>query len=152
MSLVVDVSVFIDRLFIYDEQRSSRARSLFRLIDGRSLNIFEPQVFGIELASQLARRKPTTIARKLYDEIMNKIILIDEIEYDLLLDISLTTACRAIDAFYIAAAIIISAKLVSADKVMVNNARKYGVEAYYIHNLNDYNTLVSKISQTTTQT
>ncbi len=150
MSLVVDVSVFIDRLFIYDEERSSRARSLFRLIDRKGLNIFEPQVFGIELASQLVRRKPRAVARKLYDEIMDKVIIIDEIEYDLLLDIALTTACRAVDAFYIAAANIISAKLVSADKVMVNNARKYGVEAYYIHNLNDYNTLVSKINQITT--
>ena len=89
MSLVVDVSVFIDRLFIYDEERSNRARSLFKLIDNRGLNIFEPQVFGIELASQLVRRKPRTIAKKLYSEIMDKVVVIDEIEYDLLLDLSL---------------------------------------------------------------
>jgi predicted nucleic acid-binding protein len=55
MNLVVDVSVFIDRLFIYDEERSSRARNLFKIIDDKGLNIFEPQVFGIELASQLIR-------------------------------------------------------------------------------------------------
>ena len=35
MSLVIDVSVFIDRLFVYDEGRSSRARSLFKLVDER---------------------------------------------------------------------------------------------------------------------
>ena len=29
MNIVVDVSVFIDRLFIYDEERSNRARNLF---------------------------------------------------------------------------------------------------------------------------
>ncbi len=78
---------------------------------------------------------------------MEKVIVIDEIEYDSLLDIALTTGCRAIDAFYIAVANIISAILVSADKVMVNNERKYGVEVYYIHNLNDYNSLVSRINQ-----
>ncbi len=78
MSLVVDVSVFIDRLFIYDEERSGRACSLFKLIDDNGLNIFELQVFGIELASQLVRRKPRTIAEKLYNEIMDKVIIIDE--------------------------------------------------------------------------
>ncbi len=67
-NLVVDVSAFIDRLFIYDEERSSRAYNLFELIGSKGLNIFEPEVFGIELASQLVRRKSRDIARKLYDE------------------------------------------------------------------------------------
>ena len=111
------------------------------------INIFEPQVFGIELASQLARRKPRDVARRIYDEIMDKVIVVDEIGYDLLLDVALSTACRAIDAFYIAIASVISAMLVSADKVMVSNARKYSVEAYYIHDLNEYSTLMSRISQ-----
>ena len=65
MNLVIDVSVFIDRLFIYDEERSRRARSLFKLIGEKELNIFEPQVFGIELVSQLVRRKPRDIAKEL---------------------------------------------------------------------------------------
>lgn len=149
MSLVIDVSVFIDRLFIYDEERSNRTRSLFKLIDERGLSIFEPQVFGIELASQLVRRKPRTIAEKLYNEIMDKVIIIDETEYDLLLDIALSTACRAIDAYYIATASLISAILVSADKIMVNNTKRYRIEAYYIHDISDYNALISKISQIT---
>ena len=149
MSLVVDVSVFIDRLFIYDESRSNRAHSLFKLVDEKGLSIFEPQVFGIELASQLVRRKPLDEARKLYDEIMDKVIVIEEMEYSLLLDIVLSTACRAIDAYYIATANTVSAILVSADKTMVNNARKYKVEAYYIHDINDYNTLISRINQAT---
>ena len=102
MSLVVDVSVFIDGLFIYDEERSNRARGLFKLIDEKGLSIFEPQVFGIELASQLARRKPRAIAEELYNEIMDKVIIVNEIGYDFLLDLALSTACRAIDASYIA--------------------------------------------------
>jgi len=147
MNLVVDVSVFIDRLFIYDEERSSRARNLFKLIDDKGLSIFEPQVFGIELASQLVRRKPRTVARKLYDDIVDKVIIVDDIDYDLLLDIALSTACRAIDTYYIAVASIIPSILISADKTMVDNARKYGVEAYCIHNLDDYNILISRINQ-----
>ena len=77
----------------------------------------------------MVRRKPRAIAKKLYDEIMDKVIIIDVLEYDLLLDIAMSTACRAIDTFYIAVASIISAILVSADRIMVNNARKYGVKS-----------------------
>ena len=74
-------------------------------------------------------------------------IVIDEIEYDLLLDIALSTACRVIDAYYIAVASIISSILLSADKIMVNNARKYRIDAYYIHSLKDYKALISRISR-----
>jgi len=104
-------------------------------------------VFGIELALQLVRRKPRNIAEKLYNEIMDKVIVIDEIDYDLLLNIALSTACRAIDAFYIATASLVPAILVSADEIMINNARKYGVDSYCIHNLADYNALVSRINR-----
>lgn len=147
LNLVIDVSVFIDRLFVYDEERSKRACKLFRLVSEKGLNIFEPLVFGVELASQLVRRKPRTVAEMIYDEIIGKVIIVEEIEYDLLLKIALSTACRAIDAYYIATASIVSAILVSADKIMVRNAKKYGVEAYYIHNLNEYNALISRISR-----
>ncbi|MCD6300839.1 MAG: type II toxin-antitoxin system VapC family toxin [Staphylothermus sp.] len=149
MNLVVDVSVFIDSLFVYNEERSYRARNLFKLITNKDLNIFEPQVFGIELASQLVRRKPRDLAMKIYNEIINKIIMIDEIDYELLLDIALSTGCRAIDTFYIAASSLIPAILVSADKTMIENARKYGVNAYYIHSSIDYNALISRINQPT---
>ncbi len=148
MNIVVDVSVFIDRLFIYSEERSRRARTLFRYIDKEGLTVFEPQVFGVELASQLVRRKPREVAKKLYEEIIDRVIIIEDIDYELLLDIALQTACRAIDAYYIATTNLVSGILVSADKMMVDNAKKYGVEAYYILDTNDYNKLVSKISRT----
>ena len=51
---------------------------MFKLIDKKSFNIFEPQVFGIELASQLIRRKPRAVAKELYNEIMDKVIVIDQ--------------------------------------------------------------------------
>ena len=149
MNIIVDISVFIDRLFIYSEERSGRARDLFRSIDKEELTVFEPQVFGVELASQLVRRKPRMVARRLYEEIIDRVIIVEDIDYELLLDIAFQTGCRAIDAYYIAAASLVSGILVSADKIMVDNAKKYGVEAYYILDTNDYNKLVSKISRKT---
>ena len=71
----------------------------------------------------------------------------EDIDYELLLDIALRTACRAIDAYYIATASLVSGILVSADKVMVDNAKNYGVEAYYILDTSGYNKLLSKISR-----
>lgn len=148
MNIVVDVSVFIDRLFIYSGERSGRASDLFRIIDKEALSVFEPQVFGVELVAQLVRRKPRKIARRLYEEIIDRVIIVEDIDYELLLDIALQTACRAIDAYYIAAASLVSGILVSADKVMIDNAKNYRVEAYYILDTNDYNKFVSKISRT----
>ena len=145
MNLVIDVSVFIDRLFIYDEERSNRARNVFRIVDKKGYNIFEPQVFGIELASQLIRRKPRDIAERVYDEVMERVIVVEEIDYDLLLDVAFQTGCRAIDTYYIAIASIVDGILISADKVMVTNARRYGVDAYYIHDAREYNELMSKL-------
>ena len=147
MNLVIDVSVFIDRLFIYNEERSRRARNVFKIVDMKGYNIFEPQIFGIELASQLIRRKPKDIARRMYDEIMDRVIVVEEIEYDLLLDVAFQTGCRAVDTYYIATTSIVDGKLVSADKVMVTNAKRYGVNAYYIHDIKEYNELMSKLQQ-----
>lgn len=76
---------------------------------------------------------------------MDKVVVVDEISYDLLLDIALSTGCRAIDSYYIASTDMASAILVSADKIMVRNARKYGIEAYYIYEPNEYDALISKI-------
>ncbi len=145
MNLVIDVSVFIDRLFIYNEERSNRARNVFRIVDKKGYNIFEPQVFGIELASQLVRRKSRDIAKRIYDEVMERIIMVEEIDYDLLLDVAFQTGCRAIDTYYIATASIVDGILISADKVMVTNARRYRVDAYYIHDAREYNELMSKL-------
>ena len=145
MNLVIDVSVFIDRLFIYNEERSRRAQNVFRVVDKKGCNVFVPQVFGIELASQLVRRKSRDIAKRIYDEVMERVIVVEEIEYDLLLDIAFQTGCRAIDTYYIATASIVEGILVSADKVMATNAKKYGVDAYYIHDAREYNELMSKL-------
>jgi len=145
LNLVIDVSVFIDRLFIYDEERSNRARNVFRIVDKKGYNIFEPQVFGIELASQLIRRKPRNIAERVYDEVMERIIVVEEIDYDLLLDVAFQTGCRAIDTYYIATTSIVDGVLISADRVMATNARRYEVDAYYIHDVREYNELMSKL-------
>ncbi len=105
------------------------------------------KVFGIELASQLIQRKPRDVAKRIHDEVMERIIVVEEIEYDLLLEVAFQTGCRAIDTYYIATASIVDGVLISADEVMVTNARRYGVDAYYIHDVREYSELMTKLQQ-----
>ena len=44
MNLVIDVSVLIDNFFVYDEEQSNRARSLFKLVTDKDL-ILIPGMF-----------------------------------------------------------------------------------------------------------
>jgi len=60
---------------------------------------------------------------------MEKIILVEETSYDLLLDAAFATGCRAVDAHCIATAITTNAALVSVDIAMVANAKKHGARA-----------------------
>ncbi len=143
-NLVVDVSVFIDSLFEYDRDRTLRARSIFKAVDTEGHVILEPEIFGVELIAQLVRRKPRRVAETVYEKIMKRIILVGDLNYSKLFRIALKTGCRAIDAFYIAAAEASDAVLVTADKMMADNARKYGeIRSYYIHRESDFRDLLS---------
>ena len=42
------------------------------------------------------------------------------------------TGCRAIDAYFIATAKLTNSVLITNDRIMATNAKKYGVEAYYL--------------------
>jgi predicted nucleic acid-binding protein len=58
--------------------------------------------------------------------------------------IAIETGSRAIDTFYIAAVKTGSARLVSNDKIQVESARKFGVEAYYL--LEEFEKVKEKMS------
>jgi predicted nucleic acid-binding protein len=106
----------------------------------------EPYIFSIELASQLSRRMPLSTARKLHRRIIGKIIIIDELYYNDLLEIAFKTGCRAIDAYYIATANLTNSPLVTADKLMAENAQKINTESYFVLESRQYNSLINKLS------
>ena len=70
-----------------------------------------------------------TVAEKFFSEI--NFIGNSEI-YNVAFSIAFETGSRAIDSFYIAVSKIKNAILVSNDKIQVESARKFGVEAYYL--------------------
>lgn len=131
--IVVDTSVFLDELFEFNQKRHDKARILFRLIEEKDVLIVEPRIFRIELIGQLVRRMERAEATILYESIVEKLEFIKTKDLEkIVFSIAFETGSRAIDTFFIAAAKIGSAYLVSNDKIQVESARKFSVEAYYL--------------------
>ena len=131
--IVVDNSVFIDLIFEYNRERTEQADTLFEILEENEIPILEPKVFRVELIGQLVRRKNKDIALTVAEKFFSEINFIDNSEiYNVAFLIAFETGSRAIDSFYIAASKIKNAILVSIDKIQVESARKFGVEAYYL--------------------
>ncbi|WP_367114311.1 PIN domain-containing protein [Ferroglobus sp.] len=59
--------------------------------------------------------------------------LLDEgVIFETAKDVALKFHPRAADAYFIATAKLTNSILIANDKVMVENAKKYGIEAYYL--------------------
>ncbi len=131
--IAVDTSVFLDELFRFDQKRHEKARIFFRLIQDGNILIVEPEIFKIELIGQLVRRMEKDEATILYESIVEKLEFIKTKDLvGIAFSIAFETGSRAVDSFYIAASKIKDAIFVSNDKIQVENAIKFGVEAYYL--------------------
>lgn len=128
--IVIDTSVWLD-LFLEDSYRRNLAENLIKLIEEKKLQIYEPEVFKIELAGVLARRFKREDVLNFIEELLLKVKLVEN-PNELAFLISLKTGCRAIDSYFIATAKMTDSTLVSNDKIMVKNAKKVGINAYYL--------------------
>ena len=143
---VVDTSVFIDMLFRYDEKRYKLANRLFRLLQDVETTITEPEIFKVELIGQLVRRMNKNEAILLYEEIIERIEVVKiESLKEIAFSIAFETGCRAVDSFYVAVAKMKCLILISNDKVQVESAKKYGVEAYYL--IEDFDRAVGRLKE-----
>jgi len=105
----------------------------------------EPEIFKIELIGHLVRRMEKDEATILYESIIEKLEFIKTKDLEgISFSIAFETGSRAIDTFYIAVTKIVSAHLVSNDKIQVESARKFGVEAYYL--LEEFEKVKEKIT------
>ncbi len=131
--IVVDASVFIDLIFDYSSERTAIAEDLFSLVEEKKISIFQPDTFKIEIVGQLARRLKKDEAADLALEIFGSMNFIESSDlFDTAFSIAFKTGSRAIDSFYIAAAKLEEAMLVSNDKRQVESARKFGVDVFYL--------------------
>jgi len=131
--IVADTSVFTDFLIIFDEDRHRKARLFLTEASRRGIVFYEPFLFDVELAGVLCRRYSREVVYKILREVRNRVELLDEaLIHEAALDVAVKTHCRAIDAYFIATTKETGSTLISNDKLMVSNARKYGIEAYYL--------------------
>jgi len=121
-----------------DGERREKAEKLMNIVR----DIYEPRVFKIELAGTLARRFKKEDVLNFIDEVLTKITLIPNPE-ELAFQVALNTGCRAIDAYFIATAKFTNSILITNDKVMANNAKKYGTECYYL--IEEFNKVLERI-------
>jgi len=129
--IVVDTSVFIDLLFEYDSTRTHSAEELFSTLEEKGLSILEPDLFKVELSGQIARRVKRDLAPKISEEIFRELVFIRTSGiFDEALSIALETGSRAADSFYIAAARVERAILISNDRFQVESAKESGIEVY----------------------
>ena len=136
--IVIDTSVWLD-LFLEDIKRRKLAEDLIKIAEGF---IYEPQVFKIELAGVLSRKFNKKDALSFIKEIEKKIKIIKNPNI-LAFQVALNTGCRAIDAYFIATAKLTNSILITNDKVMINNAKKFKIEAYYL--IEDFERVANKI-------
>lgn len=128
---VVDTSVFVDSILEYDKSRTKMAEDLLEIIQNASLEIVDPFLFKVELAGVLSRKLPRNRVELIVKDILEDVRLIPNPD-DLAFEVAIKTGSRAADAYFIATAKLTNSILITNDKIMVNNARGYGIEAYYL--------------------
>ena len=107
------------------------AEDLLEIIQNVSLEIVDPFLFKVELAGVLSRKLPRNRVELIVKDILEDVRLIPNPD-DLAFEVAIKTGSRAADAYFIATAKLTNSILITNDKIMVNNARGYGIEAYYL--------------------
>ncbi len=128
--IVIDTSVLVDYIFEEDVTRNNIAKETLKLVKG--LRVFAPRILLIEFMA-VARRLGMTISKLDVVRLTADFVLLSEDKiFDEAFKIAECVHPRAADAYFIATAKLTNSILITNDRVMANNAKKYGIEAYYL--------------------
>ena len=128
--IVIDTSVLVDYIFEEDVTRNNIAKETLELVKG--LRVFAPRILLIEFMA-VARRLGMTISKLDVVRLTADFVLLSEDKiFDEAFKIAECVHPRAADAYFIATAKLTNSILITNDRVMANNAKKYGIEAYYL--------------------
>ncbi|MGB2842611.1 MAG: type II toxin-antitoxin system VapC family toxin [Halobacteriota archaeon] len=130
--IVLDASVIIDSLLPKMGDRYKEASELLGTISKSRIAVHAPMILKIELASVLSRKKNAKIVRRFVEELISEIELISEERLiEMAYNLAFVVKGRAVDLYYITASKLTGSILITNDKIMADNAKKCGVEAYY---------------------
>ncbi|MEM2120910.1 MAG: type II toxin-antitoxin system VapC family toxin [Archaeoglobaceae archaeon] len=141
--IVLDTSIFVDYLFEKNEKRKEIARKMLEQLEGKEVAV--PKVFLIELIS-IGRRLGFKIKKEDVLEFYSELTFVGEEEIiEILFDVAETVHPRAIDAYFIATAKLTNSILITNDRIMAENAKEYGIEAYYL--VEEFDKAIERISK-----
>ncbi|WP_290623363.1 MULTISPECIES: type II toxin-antitoxin system VapC family toxin [unclassified Archaeoglobus] len=144
--IVLDTSIFTDYLILFEEDRHRKAREVFNEMSKSDFILYEPFLFEIELTGILSRKYSKERITEILERIKNKIEVVDEVDlHEISLSVAMETHCRAIDSYFVATAKLTNSILITNDRVMAYNAKKYGIEAYYL--LEEFDKAVERLKE-----
>ncbi len=141
--IVIDASVLIDALFSKEQKRYEKAVNLLKQVEGMPL--YAPRVLEVELVA-VARRLGYKTKREKLLQLTRKFNLLGEEKiFNLALYVADKIHPRAIDAYYIATAILTDSIIIANDRILVSNSKRAGMEAFYL--IEEYNTVIERIKE-----
>jgi len=128
--IVIDTSLLVDYVFEKGITRNNIAKETLKLVKG--FRVFAPRILLIEFIA-VARRLGMTISKLDVVRLTADFVLLSEDTiFDEAFKIAECVHPRAADAYFIATAKLTHSILITNDKVMAKNAKKAGIEAYYL--------------------
>ncbi len=144
MGLTIDTSILVDFFTKRYAERFEKSRQILKKAKGKS--VYCPKLILAEALGVLVRYN-VKLANIAYDFILKNFNLIKEDDiFDEILKVCKNTGSRAVDAYFIATAKLTNSILITSDKVMSNNAKKFGVEAYYL--IEEFDKALERLKET----
>ncbi len=130
--VVIDSSLIIDLYAAPNDMRASIAEEVASWIATHLVEAYAPKLLMVEVLGVLARH----LSEEDLDLVMVSFppikLVPEEVIYNEAIRIARSTGSRAADAYYIAVASIVNGILLTNDKQQRQNAKKVGIEAYYL--------------------
>jgi len=130
--VVVDASVIIDLYAAPDDRRASIAEEVMSWVTGGFVESYAPKLLVVEVLGVLARYLSEEELELVASSFPPIKLVSEEVFYDEAVRIARRTGSRAADAYYVATASTINGMLLTNDRRQKQDARKAGVEAYYL--------------------
>ena len=141
--IIVDTSILIDALFNRNLERYEKAINFLKCVEG--LPLYAPRIIEVELIA-VARRLGYKAEREKLLRLTRKFNLLKEEEiFNLALYVADRIHPRAIDAYYIATAILTKSIIVANDRLLVSNSRQARIEAYYL--IEEYDAVMKRVEE-----
>lgn len=130
--IVIDASLIIDLYAAPNDIRASIAEDVMSWVASHLVEAYAPKLLVIEVLGVLARHLPKEDLDLVITSFPPIRLLPEEAFYDEAVKIACNTGSRAADTYYIAVASTVNGTLLTNDKRQAQNARKSGIEAYYL--------------------